>query len=349
MKRKFLNKLAAFSLISSTLIAAVPEKASAAWINNYYGGWAYNDGYQLATGWKWINGIWYYFDSMGRMQTGWLNDGGKMYYLDSSGAMQTGVIQIEGKVYLFSESGDMQVGFAVVDGKQYNFADNGACIGTDMPTPKRAFDYYGIDTMPLIPSQIMNPNSEISSEIPYDGSEPVVEYKITYKDDDGTILSVRRINADDKIRLYEPSKSGYKFIEWNTDEDGDGKSYYADDKITLTKNMTLYAQWDEIEDKAEDDEEDVEVTAISIKVAGKNDPGTTTISVGQKYQLSAVVTPSNATNRKVKWAVKTTSTGGQATISSNGMITPTSPGYITVTATALDGSGVSAEKKILIE
>ena len=63
MKKKLISNLAATILVASTILSISPVKAEAAWINNYYGGWAYSDGYYLATGWRNINGTWYYFNS----------------------------------------------------------------------------------------------------------------------------------------------------------------------------------------------------------------------------------------------------------------------------------------------
>ncbi|TFZ09471.1 hypothetical protein [Bacillus cereus] len=44
------------------------------------------------TGWKEIDGKWYYLDTMGAMQIGW-----KEIYLDTLGAMQIGWKEINGK------------------------------------------------------------------------------------------------------------------------------------------------------------------------------------------------------------------------------------------------------------
>ena len=41
----------------------------------------------------------------------------------------------------------------------------------------------------------------------------------------------------------EPSLPGYTFAGWNTNPDGSGDAYKAGDKIVMTANMSLYAQW----------------------------------------------------------------------------------------------------------
>ncbi len=42
------------------------------------------------------------------------------------------------------------------------------------------------------------------------------------------------------------TRTGYDFTGWNSAEDGSGASYGAGEKITLTENLTLYAQWSEV-------------------------------------------------------------------------------------------------------
>ena len=80
------------------------------------GGWRYiqgvwyyfdEDGY-AATGWRELNGIWYYMDAEGKMITGWLTLENQTYYLDSTGAMITGWYQMSPSVwYYFEEDGRM--------------------------------------------------------------------------------------------------------------------------------------------------------------------------------------------------------------------------------------------------
>ncbi|RII36638.1 bacteriocin [Clostridium chromiireducens] len=253
MKHKFLKRLAISGVATLILISMAPVGVSAAWVKNEYGAWSYTEGYGYATGWKEISGTWYFFDSLGQMRTGWIYTGGEWYYIDLSGAMQTGIIQIEGKIYLFSSSGAMQNGSAMINAKLYNFDDNGVCVGPDYPTPSKGFDYYGNNTTPYVPSQIINENESMTSEIPFNGTDQVKEYKIKFKDpdvedDDQEVLKTRTVPEDTMMPLYKPTKSGYTFVEWNTDSNGDGTGYNYDDKIKINKNITLYAQWKEVKE-----------------------------------------------------------------------------------------------------
>ncbi|EKQ50506.1 MULTISPECIES: InlB B-repeat-containing protein [unclassified Clostridium] len=249
MKHNFLKKLALIG-VAATLTTLIPIGASAAWIESSNGVWSYTEGYTYATSWRQIGGVWYFFDSQGQMRTGWIYDGGQWYYADLNGAMQTGVIQIEGKIYFFSPSGAMQKSSCIINQKLYSFDDNGACLGPDYPTPQKAFDYYGNTTVPYIPSQIINENATMSTDIPSDGTNKTKEYKVTFKDPDAEdsdeeVLKTRTVPENTNMPLYKPTKSGYTFVEWNTKKDGEGTGYEYDDKIKITKDIILYAQWKE--------------------------------------------------------------------------------------------------------
>jgi uncharacterized protein YjdB len=62
-------------------------------------------------------------------------------------------------------------------------------------------------------------------------------------------------------------------------------------------------------------------------------------------QMSASVYPNNADNKGVGWSVENPD---YARISQEGLLTPLKSGTVTVTATALDGSGVTGSKQIII-
>ena len=78
----------------------------------------------LATGWKKVDGIWYYLEkvSEGRVsaKTGWLKSGRKYYYLGADGAMVTGWLTLEDKTYyLDAVNGDSVTGKLVLEDQTY--------------------------------------------------------------------------------------------------------------------------------------------------------------------------------------------------------------------------------------
>ena len=87
------------------------------------------------------------------------------------------------------------------------------------------------------------------------------------------------------------------------------------------------------------------IPVTSITVTGAS--GATTITTDNStLQLTATVTPSDATNKTVTWSVANGT--GQATINSTGLVTAVSNGTVTARATANDGSGVVGSLVITI-
>ena len=72
----------------------------------------------------------------------------------------------------------------------------------------------------------------------------------------------------------------------------------------------------------------VSVTGVSVS------PNTSSLEVGNTLQLTASVTPSNATNKTVTWSSSNTSL---ATVNSSGFVTTLSVGSVRITATTEDG------------
>ena len=75
--------------------------------------------------------------------------------------------------------------------------------------------------------------------------------------------------------------------------------------------------------------EDIPVTGVSVS------PTSATISVNGTQQLSATVSPSDATNKSVTWSSSNTSV---ATVSSSGLVTGVSAGTATITVKTNDGN-----------
>ncbi len=99
------------ALLAVAVAVSVPASVSAVWQKDESGSWQWSENGVLQTGWKQIDGRWYFFDQNGTMQTGWVKDAGKWYYLDSSGAMKTGWQRIEGEWYHLKSSGAMSSGW----------------------------------------------------------------------------------------------------------------------------------------------------------------------------------------------------------------------------------------------
>lgn len=79
--KRYLTKAVALLITTISIIAFNSIGASAAWEQNS-NDWLYKEGNSWATGWKLIDGNWYYFYSDGCMAKDKTIDG---YYLDSSG------------------------------------------------------------------------------------------------------------------------------------------------------------------------------------------------------------------------------------------------------------------------
>lgn len=72
----------------------------------------------------------------------------------------------------------------------------------------------------------------------------------------------------------------------------------------------------------------VAVTGISVS------PSATSLNLNQTQQLTATISPANATNKSITWS---TSNNAVATVSSSGLITGIGEGSATITATSADG------------
>ena len=122
---------------------------------------------------------------------------------------------------------------------------SGENIGT-LPTPTREnydFDgwYNGNDK--VTSSYVVNSNVTLTAHwtekpqftITFDknnnAATGVMSNQIIYRD------------ANETLSANSYELAGYQFIGWNTKTDGSGTSYLDEDKISLNKNITLYAQW----------------------------------------------------------------------------------------------------------
>ncbi|MBP3964294.1 LamG-like jellyroll fold domain-containing protein [Paenibacillus lignilyticus] len=90
---------------------------------------------------------------------------------------------------------------------------------------------------------------------------------------------------------------------------------------------------------------DIAVTGIIVTGASSID------ALGETAQMSATVTPENATDKSVSWTVVGADgdATNKATIDQNGLLTAVAEGVVKVVATAKDGSGVTGESLVTID
>jgi glucan-binding YG repeat protein len=81
MKNLKLTKVLASLLVATSLLALNPILAHAEWKEDVEGYW-YKEGNSWATGWRAIDGNWYYFDKYGYMALGTIING---YFLNYNG------------------------------------------------------------------------------------------------------------------------------------------------------------------------------------------------------------------------------------------------------------------------
>ena len=85
----------------------------------------------------------------------------------------------------------------------------------------------------------------------------------------------------------------------------------------------------------------VKVSSITL-----NQTSLTMTSKGQTASLTATVNPGNAANKSITWS---SSNSSVATVSANGTVTAVANGTADITATAADGSGVSAKCSVTVK
>ncbi len=149
--------------------------------------------------------------------------------------------------------------------------------------------------------------------------EPVVqEYAITFDANGGSVSPSSAQTKNGKLEsLPTPTRGGYDFLGWYTEETG-GEKVTTD--TFFTENSTIYAHWQNI-------------PVIGVKL----DKTSLTMQETGSDTLTATVEPDNATNKNVNWESSDTSI---ATVDASGKVTAISAGTAAITATA-DGKSAT--------
>ena len=143
------------------------------------------------------------------------------------------------------------------------------------------------------------------------------EYKIILDANGGSVSPSILETVDGKLdNLPIPTKDGYNFEGWYTAIENGEK---IDSNYIFTEDTTLYAIW------KPQTPEIIPVTDITLENQELS------LIEGETAQLSAEISPENATNKSILWS---SSDSTVASVDENGLVTAVSVGTATITATS---------------
>ena len=151
-------------------------------------------------------------------------------------------------------------------------------------------------------------------------------YNVTFDANGGSLSQTSAVTVAGKLTsLPTPTYDGYDFLGWYTDKD-------SGDRVTtdtvFTMDSIIYAHW-----------QNIPVTSLELNKYSL------TLQENGSDTLTATVDPADATNKSVNWA---SSDNNIATVSEDGTVTAINAGTATITATAADGSGISASCNLTV-
>ena len=193
------------------------------------------------------------------------------------------------------------------------------------------------------------------------------KYTITFDSNGGSAVDSQTVKEGGKVaEPTDPTRDGYTFDGWYLSLT-DKEKYDFDTKVE--KSFTLYAKWSkgsgsEEDDKKETDKKDEDLCkktcqngyelvnpgkadcyckAVNVKATGVSlSDSAITLVVGQSYTVSAYISPSDATDRKLSWS---TSNSRVATVS-NGYIVAVGEGTAVITVT-INGKSASVTVTVI--
>jgi len=142
-----------------------------------------------------------------------------------------------------------------------------------------------------------------------------------------------------------PSNATVKTVTWSIYEGQDKATINSSGLVTALDNGVVTVRATANDGSGVSGTSTITITNQVVPVTGISISGGTVIStLGGTLQLSATVTPSNATDKSVVWSIAGGT--GQATISQSGLVTAISNGNVIVRAAANGGSDIYATATI---
>ncbi|QLG46865.1 Ig-like domain-containing protein [Costertonia aggregata] len=147
------------------------------------------------------------------------------------------------------------------------------------------------------------------------------------------IATITPENATDPSVLWSSSDTAIATVD-------------ANGLVTSVSVGTVTITATSVDDSTISDTSEITVTMADVAITGIDVlPNTAEIDLGTNQQLTANITPSNATNPSVIWSSSDTSI---ATVDNNGLVTSLAVGTVNITATSVENDQVSDTSEIII-
>ena len=178
-----------------------------------------------------------------------------------------------------------------------------------------------------------------------EGSVPVSGITVTGAGGASTITQDKGTLA--LTATVTPANATNKTVTWSIANGTGQATINSSGVVTAVSNGSVVARATANDGSGIFGEITITINNQVISVTGISISGGNAISTpGGSLQLSATVTPSNATDKSVVWSI--TGGTGQATISQNGLVTAVSNGNVIIRATANGGTDIYATTTISV-
>lgn len=187
-----------------------------------------------------------------------------------------------------------------------------------------AFDSNRVSRLGAI---IIRPATPTDTDDPTDPPTPGVTCRVHFNSNGGSDIDFQTIEYGKLAKKpIKTEKEGYEFEGWYKEDSLTTKWDFAKDIVT--EDTILYAKWNAIK-------------VTNIKFNKKS----LTVGVNTSTILAAAVSPSNAANKEILWS---SSDSKIASVNQVGVVDAKKKGTVIITATAKDGSNVTATCKIKV-
>ncbi|WP_019228677.1 Ig-like domain-containing protein [Sedimentibacter sp. B4] len=175
---------------------------------------------------------------------------------------------------------------------------------------------------------------------------PVTGVEVSSENNATTVMNGSTLNMSSEIT---PENATNKNVTWSVTPGTGNATIDNDGVLTATAVGTVTVTATSVSNNTVYGTKDIEITPQLIAVSGivvnsANDA--TSIVNGGTLNMSATITPENATTKSVTWSV--TPGTGNATIDNNGVLTATAIGAVTVTAISVSNPNIYGTKIITI-